>query len=146
MKITSPVFENNMSIPARYTCDGENISPPLCFKEIPPNTNSLVLIVDDPDAPSGDFVHWIVWNIDPSIRDVFEGNVPNQGVEGMTGFSENGWGGPCPPSGVHHYHFKLYALDILLLLQSSPKKIDIEKAMNGHILAEAVLIGLYERG
>lgn len=145
MKITSPAFENSTFIPPRYTCDGDNISPPLRFEDIPPNTKSLVLIVDDPDAPAGDFVHWTVWNIDPTVKEVEEGTIPEKGMEGPTDFSKPGWGGPCPPSGIHHYNFKLYALDISLDLPATAKKADIDTAMSGHILAETGLIGLYQR-
>lgn len=143
MKITSPAFENNGKIPSKYTCDGENISPPLKFSEIPENTKSLVLIVDDPDAPSGTWAHWIVYNIDPSVREVMENDIPFGGIEGKTTSGNVSYEGPCPPSGTHRYFFKLYALDINLGIIGTPTKKDLEEAMKGHILGESELIGLY---
>jgi len=145
MKLTSPVFENNQYIPSKYTCDGEDINPPLEISEVPENARSLVLIVDDPDAPAGDWVHWTVWNISPETTNIAENSVPAGAVQGMTDFGQAGWGGPCPPSGTHHYQFKLYALDTQLDLDSSTKKSDLEKAMQGHILDQAMLVGLYQR-
>lgn len=145
MKLTSSAFENNQLIPAKYTCDGEDINPPLQIEEIPEGAESLVLIVDDPDAPMGTWVHWVVWNIDPAISLIEEGKVPKGGVEGLNDFGKHSYGGPCPPSGTHHYYFKLYSLDTRLELDSSSRKQDVEKAMEGHILDWAELIGLYQR-
>ncbi len=143
LKVTSSAFENNGKIPSRYTCDGENISPPLNIEGIPEGTESLVLIVDDPDAPRGNWDHWIVWNIQPK-RDIEEGSVP--GVEGMNDFRKNSYGGPCPPSGTHRYFFKVYALDTHLDLTKDSTKSIVEKAMQNHILAKGELVGLYSRG
>lgn len=145
MKIESEAFSNNQFIPKKYTCDGEDINPPLKISEVPQGTKSLVLIVDDPDAPMGTWVHWTVWNIPPDISDIPENTVPQGAIEGMTDFGRPGYGGPCPPSGVHRYFFKLYALDTTLELDSSATKRDLEKAMEGHILEKAELIGLYQR-
>lgn len=146
MKLTSPVFKNNENIPAKYTCDGENVSPSLEISEVPENAKSLVLIVDDPDAPMGIWVHWIVWNISPKIQKIEENSVPDGAVEGKTNFGKPGFGGPCPPSGVHHYHFKLYALDEEKLnISPNSDKLELEKEINGRILAEAELVGLYSR-
>lgn len=145
MKITSSIFKNNSPIPSQYTCDGLNVNPPLSFAEIPSTTQSLALISDDPDAPMGTWVHWTLWNIDPATKGIFENSVPLGAVQGMTSFGENAYGGPCPPSGIHHYYFKLYALDTGLDLPASAKKEDLEKAMSGHVLAEAELVGLYSR-
>lgn len=145
MDILSPKFSNNNYLPQKYTCDGEDINPPLKFQDVPETARSLVLIVDDPDAPMGDFVHWTVWNIDPGVKEIAEDSVPLDGVEGITDFGASGYGGPCPPDGMHRYYFKLYALDIRLSLDSQAKKRDIEIAMQGHILDEAVLVGFYER-
>lgn len=161
MKLTSPTFGNNQYIPSKYTCDGVNINPPLSISGAPNGTESLVLIVDDPDAPAGTWDHWIVWNINPiavgitensspAARVIKKGSVPaptilNSAVEGITSFGKPGYGGPCPSSGIHHYQFKLYALDIVLNLDASSGKKEIEKAMEGHILAEDLLIGLYKR-
>lgn len=145
MKLLSSVFENNQSIPPKYTCDGENVNPPLEIKEMPEGAETLVLIVDDPDAPGGTFVHWIVWNIPPSISLIKENSAPEGAIQGINDFGKNSYSGPCPPSGTHHYHFKLYALDQSLVLDSAARKEDLEKAMETHILEQAELIGLYQR-
>lgn len=143
MKIESSAFKQNQNIPSVYTCDDKDISPPLKISEVPDGAKSLVLIMDDPDAPSGTWVHWVVWNINPSINEILEGSIPEGGVESVTSFGKSGYGGPCPPSGTHHYFFKLYALDQMLELDSSSKKEDLEKAMEGHIIDQTELIGLY---
>lgn len=143
MKITSSVFEQNQAIPSKYTCDADDVSPPLSISEVPEEAKSLALIVDDPDAPAKTWVHWVVWGINPQTKDIAEGTVP--GTEGTTDFGRTGWGGPCPPSGTHRYFFKLYALDTELDLDTSATKADLEKAMEGHILDQAELIGLYQR-
>jgi len=145
LKITSPAFENNGDIPPKYTCDGDNVNPELIFEGVPSGAESLVLIVDDPDAPGGTWVHWTVWNIDPSVDSIGEDSVPEGAVEGNTDFGKPGYGGPCPPSGKHRYFFKLYALDTDLDLDIASEASDIEAAMEGHILASAELIGLYSR-
>ena len=143
MEITSPDFKLNETIPSRYTCDGENVNPRLSISGIPENTESLVLIVDDPDAPVGIWVHWTVWNMDPGTTEIAEDSVPAGGVEGVTDFGVPGYDGPCPPSGTHRYFFKVYALDTTLDLDTSATATDIEEAMQGHILDSAMLIGLY---
>jgi len=143
MKITSSAFENNKSIPAKYTCQGDDVNPPLEISGIPNGTKSLVLVVDDPDAPMGTWDHWIVWNIKPDTAKIGEGDVP--GVQGMNSFGKQDYGGPCPPSGTHRYMFKLYALDTELNLSESAHKSDVERAMKGHILAQTKLIGLYKK-
>lgn len=145
MKLVSPAFANNGTIPSAYTCDGQNINPPLSFEDVPIDTKSLVLIVDDPDAPMGTWVHWVVFNIPPIVHQIQENSSP-QGVESVTSFGKPGYGGPCPPTGVHHYHFKLYALDSMLSLDQSAKKFDVEQAMQRHIVAHTELVGLYSRG
>lgn len=146
MHLTSSAFENNGNIPAKYTCDVANeVSPPLTISGVPEKSKSLVLIVDDPDAPSGDFVHWLVWNIDPTVTNSAENSVPKNAVQGTTGFGKAEWGGPCPPNGPHHYQFKLYSLDTVLDLPSSTTKKDLEKAIDGHIQAQTQLVGLYKR-
>ncbi|MBU3978526.1 YbhB/YbcL family Raf kinase inhibitor-like protein, partial [Patescibacteria group bacterium] len=103
MRITSSAFENREQIPGKYTCNGENINPPLKFSEVPGEAKSLVLIIDDPDAPGGTWIHWIVYNISPNLREVGENSIPDDGEEGTTTFGKPGYGGPCPPSGVHRY-------------------------------------------
>lgn len=144
MKILSSAFGNNQSIPAEYTCDGKNINPPLEIVDAPKSAKGLVLIMDDPDAPMGTWVHWVVWNINPQMKNVAENSVPEGGIQGRTN-RENSYGGPCPPSGTHRYFFKLFALDIILDLPSSAGKAELEKAMAGHIIESAELIGLYNR-
>ncbi len=144
MKIESPSFKNNEMIPSKYTCDAENINPPITISGISQDAKSLVLIVDDPDAPAKTWVHWTVWNIDPKTTEILENSVPQDAVEGVTDFGTPGYGGPCPPSGTHRYFFKLYALDTTLDLSSSATVEDIQEAMEGHILDSVELIGLYE--
>ena len=145
MKITSPAFAHNGKIPMKYTCDGQGISPPLTFTEIPPEAASLVLICDDPDAPGKIFVHWTAWNIDPKTTQIGEGQKFKGAVEGVTDFGKNGYGVPCPPSGTHRYFFKLYALDKSLDLSPQGTKMQLEQAMENHILDQSELIGLYSR-
>jgi len=145
MNISSSAFEHNKQIPSKFTCDGANISPPLEFADIPDGTESLALIVDDPDAPSGDWVHWLIWNIAPNIINVDENRVPAGGIQGITSFGNSSYGGPCPPSGTHRYFYKLYALDTELSLPNSAQKSDLLVAMEGHILANTELVGLYKR-
>jgi len=146
MKLTSSAFENNQYIPSKYTCDDTNINPPLSIVGTPEGTESLVLIVDDPDASNGDWVHWMIFNIPPNVKEIKEGGgAPAGSIESKTNFRNTGYGGPCPPSGIHHYQFKLYALDSVLNLDASADKKDIEKSMTGRILAQDLLVGLYER-
>jgi len=145
MKIKSPSFENKDDIPSKHTCDGEDINPSLEITGVPERAESLVLIVDDPDAPAGTWDHWVVWNINPSVEKIEEGSVPEGAVEGMNDFGKKPYGGPCPPSGTHNYYFKLYALDANLELDSSAKKEEVESKMKDHILERAELIGRYSR-
>jgi Raf kinase inhibitor-like YbhB/YbcL family protein len=140
--VTSPVFRDNSQIPSKYTCDGININPPLEIQGIPEGTISMVLIIDDPDAPMGTWDHWIVWNIQPKGK-IEEASVP--GTEGINGFRKHSYGGPCPPSGTHRYFFKVYALDTKLNISSNSRKSDVEKAMKDHVLTKGQLIGLYSR-
>lgn len=146
MKLASPAFEPNGMIPAKYTCDGENISPPLEFSEVSERARSLVLIVDDPDAPSGDWVHWTVWNLPAATTGIPEGGpLPPEAVEGDTDYSKPGWGGPCPPEGTHRYVFHLYAIGAELYLDESAAKAEILEAIDGQIIDQADLVGRYER-
>jgi len=146
LQITSPAFQNNDFIPRQYTCDGEDISPPLVIENVPKETQSIALICDDPDASIGTWVHWVVWNIDPTTKEIAENAVPQGAVEGMNDFRRHSYGGPCPPSGTHRYFFKIYALDTMLDISPNSQKSALEKAMKGHVLAEGQLIGLYKRG
>jgi Raf kinase inhibitor-like YbhB/YbcL family protein len=142
LTISSPAFRNNNTIPPKYTCNGEDVNPHLDIESMPKETKSLVLIVDDPDCPIGDWVHWIVWNIKPT-NTIKENSIP--GVEGMNDFNKHSYGGPCPPSGIHRYFFKVYALDTELSLSVHTRKKNLQHAMTGHILAKGELVGLYSR-
>ncbi len=151
MKLTSSVFENNGCIPDKYTCDGQDVNPPLKIENAPVLAKSLVLIMDDPDIP--DFVrekfkiqvwdHWVVFNIDTNVREIGEGQAP--GTKGKNTGHRLGYTGPCPPEREHRYFFKLYALDTLLQLKEGSTKAQVEEAMQGHIITKAELIGRYER-
>ncbi len=145
LTLSSPAFTPGGSIPAKYTCDGSDINPPLTIGDVPAGTKSLALIVDDPDAPAGTWVHWVVWNISPATKEIGENSAPAGALQGMTDFRRKAYGGPCPPSGTHRYFFKLYALDAAPSLDQGASKAALEKAMKGHILAQAELMGLYKR-
>jgi Raf kinase inhibitor-like YbhB/YbcL family protein len=142
MELTSPEFKHNQSIPSKFTCEGRDISPGLQIEGLPEETKSLTLIVDDPDAPVGVWVHWVVFDI-PVLDRIEEGAVP--GKQGLNTAGGRDYHGPCPPSGTHRYFFKLYALDTLLNLEEGASKGRLEKAMQGHILAKAELVGLYKK-
>lgn len=144
MHIESPAFEAHQTIPKKFTCEGEDTSPPLTIQDVPKGTKSLALIVDDPDAPSGVFVHWLIWNMDPISLQIVEGqSFPSQG---RNDFGELDYRGPCPPKGKpHRYFFKLYALDTKLDLPAGSSKKQLEETMEGHIIGKAELIGKYQR-
>lgn len=143
MKITSPAFENNGNIPDEYTCKGKDISPEVRFENVPTGTESLVLIMDDPDAPGQVWDHWILFNIPSSIIQIPENTQP--GASGKNSWGRTRYGGPCPPSGEHRYRLKLYALDKRLELQEGASKQEVQEAMQGHILEEAQLTGKYSK-
>lgn len=145
LQIGSPAFKHNEFIPKKFTCDGDDVNPPILVENVPSDTKSLAFIVDDPDAPVGIWVHWVLWNIDPHISEIKENSIPKGAQQGMNDFRKHDYGGPCPPSGTHRYFFKLYALDTMLNISSNSKKNDLEKAMKGHILEKAEIIGLYKR-
>jgi hypothetical protein len=144
MNITSSAFQNGGNIPSKFSCDGPNTSPPLQISDIPGGAKSLVLIVDDPDAPSGLFTHWMIWNISPQTTTIAEGNAP-KGVHGTNDFGKSGYGGPCPPSGTHRYYFKVFALDRELDLPAGAKRAQLDAAMKGHVIAQGELMGRYSR-
>ncbi|MGD0230200.1 MAG: YbhB/YbcL family Raf kinase inhibitor-like protein [Syntrophorhabdales bacterium] len=143
MRISSPAFTENSKIPKQYTCDGQDVSPPLTITGVPEGVASLALIVDDPDAPVGTWVHWVVWGINPATREIKEGSLPKGAVQGINSFRKNDYGGPCPPSGSHRYFFKLYALDKAVILDPHATKADLERTMKGHIVAQAETMGRY---
>jgi Raf kinase inhibitor-like YbhB/YbcL family protein len=150
MKLESQAFQAESLIPKKYTCDGDDISPPLSWGTPPDGTQSLALIADDPDAPGQTFVHWVAYNLPSDRRELPEGvpngeSLPNGGIQGKSDFGKLGYGGPCPPGGTHRYFFKLYALDTSLDLQPGASKADVERAIDGHVLTLAELMGRYSR-
>ena len=144
MQISSSAFVNNASIPTNFTCSGLNINPPLTFSKIPTEARSLALILDDPDAPNGTFTHWVVYNISPSTTSVAQGVNPN-GVVASNSAGTRNYVGPCPPSGEHRYHFKLYALDLVFRDGEFANKGQLEEAMRGHVIDQAELIGRFQK-
>ncbi len=146
IKIKSPVFDNGQFIPSRHTCDGENINPALEFLKIPKEAKSLVLIADSPEVPSRDWIHWLVWNIDPKIKKIASGKIPAGAREALNDFRMPGYRGPCPPWGVaHQYHFKIFALDAKLKLAHDATCEEVKRAMRPHIIEHAILSGLYKK-
>ena len=144
MKITSSAFQEGGNIPSKFTCDGGDSSPPLQIAEIPSGAKSLALVVDDPDAPSGLFTHWIVWNISPQTNAIAEGSAL-KGVQGTNDFGKSDYGGPCPPSGTHRYYFKIFALDRELDVPAGTKRSQLDAAMKGHVVAQGELMGRYSK-
>jgi Raf kinase inhibitor-like YbhB/YbcL family protein len=151
MKVTSSAFQAGQAIPAKYTCEGADISPPLEWSGVPAAAKSLALICDDPDAPGGTWVHWVLYDLPVTATDLAERVPPAESLpfgaqQGINGFRRVGYGGPCPPPGKpHRYYFKLYALDVDLVLKPRTTKQELLRAMDGHILAEAQLMGTYQR-
>lgn len=146
MILTSPSFQNNELIPAKFTCGDGDINPELHVQNVPEGAKSLALIMDDPDAPSGTFTHWLIWNINPETSVIKEESVPPGSLEGTTSFGRIGYGGPCPPPGKpHRYFFKLYALDAMLNLQAGASKSDLEAEIGRHLVGQTELVGIYER-
>jgi len=149
-ELKSSAFSNGSAVPSKYTCDGQDVSPPLSWSGAPSGTKSYALISDDPDAPMGAWVHWVVWNIPASAATLNEAldkksSLADGTKQGITDFKRAGYGGPCPPSGTHRYMFKLYALDTVLDLEQSSTKSKLEAAMKGHVLGQATLMGTYSR-
>lgn len=144
--LTSPVFENEQMIPAKYTCQGENINPELQINDVPDDAKSLVLMVDDPDAPRGTWTHWLVWNISIDTTIIGENQVPIGAVEGLNDSGSLGYEGPCPPSGIHRYYFRLYAVDTILDLKEGSGRGVLEASIAGHIIEKTELMGTYEKG
>lgn len=146
MILTSPSFEDGAAIPRKFTCDGGDINPELSIQNVPDGAQSLALIMHDPDAPrQGGFTHWVVWNIDPATMFIKQESVPPGSVEGKNGAGKTGYMGPCPPSGAHHYEFRLYALDAMLTLPESADKNALAGEIKKHRMDETVLTGLYAR-
>lgn len=145
MKLTSPAFEENQQIPPIYTCDGDGVNPPLEISGVPGNTQSLALIMDDPDAPGGTFTHWLMWNIAPNIKRIEENDWPEGAEQGENGAGELGYLGACPPTGVHHYHFKLYALNKKLDVTSNIVRDELEMEIEHGLIAKSELVGIYSK-
>jgi hypothetical protein len=145
MNITSSAFNQNDSIPSKFTCDGDNVSPELVIHSVPENAKSLAIILDDPDAPMGTFTHWLIWNIDPKTDTIKEKSVPLGAIEGKNGAGRVGYIGPCPPSGTHHYHFTLYALDAMLDLPNGANREALLGKIQKHTIISTEFIGLYSR-
>ncbi|MGH9966456.1 MAG: YbhB/YbcL family Raf kinase inhibitor-like protein [Pyrinomonadaceae bacterium] len=150
MKLTSSAFQHGSPIPAIYTCDGKDLSPPLLWADVPEGAQSFILICDDPDAPRGTWTHWVVYNIPAEVRELNEGmpttdTLANGASQGMNDFKRVGYGGPCPPSGTHRYFFRLYALDSRLRLQPRAERAEVDHDMDGHVLALGELMGTYRR-
>ena len=149
MDLSSSAFQNGGNIPAKYTCDGSNVSPPLAWKDMPGGTQSLALVVEDPDAPSGVYAHWVVFGIPPTADGLPENasakGLPSGAKQGRNSVGQTGWSGPCPPSGVHHYVFTLYAVNVPLDLKPGAERSDVDNATRGHVLTETKLTGLYSR-
>jgi Raf kinase inhibitor-like YbhB/YbcL family protein len=141
ISVTTPAFQAGGDIPAKFTCNGANVNPELKINGVPNEAKSLVLIVDDPDAPHGLFTHWILWNIDPKTTNIGENSAPVGGVQGTNDFGKRNYGGPCPPSGTHRYFFKILALDTKLDLKPSARRAELDAATRGHTLAQGELMG-----
>jgi hypothetical protein len=151
MELNSSVFGHGRAIPSKYTCVGRDVSPPLTWTDTPPATKSLALIADDPDAPMGTWVHWVIYNLPPAKRQLAEAfpkdaRLADGTLQGVNDFGRTGYGGPCPPSGTHHYYFQLFALDTEISLPPASTAKQLRAAMKGHILAEAQLMGTYSKG
>jgi len=143
--VSSPALTEGQPIPPRYTADGSDVSPELRIANPPSGAASFALIMDDPDAPVSTWVHWVVWNLPPTTETIAEGSLPDDAIEGRNSWGRRRYNGPSPPSGTHRYFFKLYALDTTLDLPTDTDKTGLEHAMQGHVLAEAVLMGTYRR-
>jgi Raf kinase inhibitor-like YbhB/YbcL family protein len=145
MKITSSAFQEGGTIPEKFSKNGQNVSPELRIEGVPTDAKALAIIVDDPDAPTGLFTHWLVWNIDPKTNHIAEGNAPNGAVQGKNDFGDIGYGGPQPPSGTHRYYFKVFALNGPLDLKAGAKRKELDAAMKGHVIAQGQLMGKYSK-
>ncbi|MEK7119284.1 MAG: YbhB/YbcL family Raf kinase inhibitor-like protein [Patescibacteria group bacterium] len=143
MRISSSAFGNDQAVPVRFTCNGKNVNPALIVSGVPERATSLVLIVDDPDAPFGVFTHWLLWNIPPETKNIEEGEMPEGAVSGLNSFGKPGYNGPCPASGLHRYFFTVIALDSFVGLNGQASRSELENAMRGHMVGEAHFYGRY---
>ncbi len=146
LTVTSTAFKEGKMIPKKYTCDGTNVSPQLAWSGVPTDARSIALVCDDPDAPSGTFVHWVVFNMPSVTKEIPEaGGLPAGSLRGINDFKRLDYGGPCPPSGTHRYYFKIYAVDMTLNLKEGATQSDLLSAMQGHVLAQGQIMGTYKR-
>jgi len=145
MKLTSPDFTDGATIPSDFTCDGNDKIPTLIISEVPSSAKSLALIMDDPDSPSGNWTHWLIWNIPAATKELSVNNIPSQAIQGKNDFGNNGYGGPCPGRGEHHYQFKLYALSDSLILQTGASKDNLETEIKKYLIEQVTLTGKYQR-
>ncbi|MGH7142245.1 MAG: YbhB/YbcL family Raf kinase inhibitor-like protein [Candidatus Saccharimonadales bacterium] len=142
-QLKSAAFSNGSPIPEKYTCKDQNINPPLTISGVPDGTTSLALIMHDPDAPSGDYLHWTIWNLSPDLASINENKVPEGAVEGINDFGKVGYGGPCPPAGTHHYLFVLFALDTKLDVTRGAKREEVSEAITDHTITQTTLVGVF---
>lgn len=145
MQITSTAFAQNAIIPQKYTCMGKNVNPPILITGVPKDAKSLALIVEDPDAPSGNFTHWILWNIDPATKEIKENSIPKNAASGKNDIGNTKYLGPCPPSGTHRYFFTIFALDTILDLKSGSDRKNIDQAMAHHIMDSGQLMAKFSK-
>lgn len=143
--LTSTVFSSGQMIPKQFTCDGGNINPPIGISNVPKETKSMVIIMEDPDAKPLMLTHWLLWNVTPDVKEIETGIKPVGSVEGNNDFGQSSYDGPCPPQGIHHYYFHVYALDNILSLTVDSKRKDVDKIMTGHVIATGELMGTYKR-
>ncbi len=143
--LASSAFSAGGSIPVKYTCDGENVRPPLSIRNVPSGTKSLAIVMYDPDAPGGNFVHWLAWNISPETKEIQDGTLPEEVTEGTTSYRSVGYQGPCPPGGSHRYVFRMYALRTILSLGNKTTREDLETAINTYVITQTELIGRYTK-
>ena len=144
MVVTSSAFQNGGKIPDKFACKGANVSPPLHIEGVPPQAKSLAIVMDDPDAPNGRFLHWLVWNIDPKTTDIAENSVPANAMQGDNGFGKAGYGGPCPPAKPHRYYFKVLALDLDKIERISPQS-ELEAKIQSHAISYGQIMGKYSK-
>jgi Raf kinase inhibitor-like YbhB/YbcL family protein len=145
MKLSSPAFENYAAIPQKYSCEGTGVNPPLLIQEVPADAKSLVLLIDDPDAPGGTFNHWVMWNIPPTTKKIGEDEIPPGAIEGENSSGEIGFIAPCPPTGIHNYRFILWALNQPLAIPEGATREQVESTLEQFVLARAELVGTYQK-
>lgn len=146
MKLSSEAFVANGAIPSKFTCDGDDCNPPLSIDMVPAEAQALALIMDDPDAPGGNWVHWLLWDLNPNTGHIAENSLPREAIKGKNSWGRNAYGGPCPPSGIHRYVFRLFALAEPLRLPEGADRNELDRALKGKVLSQCELVGTYRRG